>query len=523
MTGSGSGSDLLLPDQMTVRGAGEAVTGVLSIQDGIEGEHLRNYYDTFDGLLYAAGLSLVHEDGMLSLIERATGLVRISLATPPPPMPLFAADLEPGPLHDALRELTEVRALLPLVQVHSRERRMSVLDGEQKTVVRLALEETSLAGQAGTTSSLRPRLRITPVRGYDKERRSVQDTLEQTLGFKPAGEPLVDEAVRVAGGVPGGFPAKIDVPLRADQRADTAAAAVLRALLEVIEANLEGSIEDLDSEFLHDLRVSVRRSRAVQRELKGVFAPPQLAHFRAEFRWLQQATGEARDLDVHVLEFDSMRALVGGRGSNFNQSDLDPLLDVLQKRRARARRQLVDDLRSERATGLLAAWRMFLDRLPEADESDRPDGARPIGEVAGERIRKVYRRMVRMGSAIETSSPAEDYHELRKKGKELRYLLELFGAPLFDTDVVKPMIRTLKGLQDVLGRHQDREVQVALLRSLAPEIARADGGETALLAVGALITRLADDERTARGEFAGRFEEFAAREQRRLVAQTFGR
>jgi CHAD domain-containing protein len=516
-----SATDLLLPDQMTVRGAREAVAGTLPVKDGTDGEHLRNYYDTFDGLLHAAGLSLVHEDGRLSLIERATGFVRGSEATPPPRMPLLATELEAGPLRDSLRELTDLRALLPLVQVHSRERRMSVLDAEQKTVVRLALEETALAGQAGTASVLRPRLRITPVRGYDKERHSVQATLEQQLGFKPADELLVDEAVRVAGGVPGGFPAKVEVPLRAEQRADVAAASVLRALLEVIEANLEGTIEDLDSEFLHDLRVSVRRSRAVQRELRGVFAPADLSRFRGEFRWLQQVTGDARDLDVHVLEFESMRALVPAA----MQGDLDPLLDVLRARRAQAHRQLVDDLRSKRATALLSAWRLFLDRLQEADESERPDAARPIGDVAGERIRKVYRRMVRMGDAIDESSPAQDYHELRKKGKELRYLLELFGAALYPGEVVKPMIRTLKGLQDVLGRHQDREVQVALLRSLAGELVPAhagEGGEAALLAVGALIARLAEDEVAARSEFAASFEEFAAKEQRRLVAQTFG-
>ncbi len=517
-----SGPDLLLPEQMTVRGAGEALAGALEVQDSAQGEHLRNYYDTFDGLLRAAGLSLVHEDGRLSLTERETGLVQASLATAPPRMPLFAAELEPGPLRDSLRELTDdLRALLPLVQVLLHERRMSVLDGEQKTVVRLALEETSLAGPAGTVSPLRPRLRITPVRGYDSERHSVLLTLEQELGFMPADEPLVDEAVRVAGGVPGGCPAKIDVPLRAQERADTAAAAVLRALLEVIEANLEGTIEDLDSEFLHDLRVSVRRSRAVQRELKGVFPPSELAHFRAEFRWLQQATGDARDLDVHVLEFDAMRALVGGPGYESMRDDLDPLLDVLRARRAKAHSKLVEDLRSRHTTRLLSSWRAFLDRLEEADEAERPDAARPIGAVAGERIRKVYRRMVRMGNAIDESSPAEDYHELRKKGKELRYLLELFGAPLYPGEVVKPMIKTLKGLQDVLGRHQDREVQVALLRSLGGEVAQAEQGTAALIAMGALIGRLAEDERAARGEFAGRFAEFAAKEQRRLVKETF--
>jgi CHAD domain-containing protein len=416
-------------------------------------------------------------------------------------------------LRDSLRELTDVRVLLPLVQLRLRERRMSVLDGELKTVVRLALEETSLAGATGKLSPLRPRLRITPVRGYDSERHRVLVTLEQDLGFKPADEPLVDEAVRVAGGVPGGIASKIEVPLRAEQRADTAAAAVLRALLGVIEANLEGTIDDLDSEFLHDLRVSVRRSRAVQRELKGVFTPAELSHFRAEFRWLQQATGDARDLDVHVLEFDAMRALV----PESMRDELDPLLGVLRTRRAKAHAQLVRDLRSKHATQLLSAWRAFLDRLEESEEAERPDSARPICEVAGERIRRVYRRMVRMGRAIDDSSPAEDYHELRKKGKELRYLLELFGAPLYPGEVVKPMIKTLKGLQDVLGRHQDREVQVALLRSLGPEV----GEPGALMAMGALIGRLTEDERAARGEFAGRFAEFAAKKQRQLVKETF--
>ena len=40
--------------------------------------------------------------------------------------------------------------------------------------------------------------------------------------------------------------------------------------------------------------------------------------------------------------------------------------------------------------------------------------------------------------------------------------------------------------------------------------------------MGALIARLAEDEAAARNEFAESFEEFAAKDQRRLVAQTFG-
>ena len=78
--------------------------------------------------------------------------------------------------------------------------------------------------------------------------------------------------------------------------------------------------------------------------------------------------------------------------------------------------------------------------------------------------------MVKMGQAIDDDSPAEDLHELRKVGKELRYLLEFF-ASLYPAEVVKPFVKSLKGLQDQLGRFQDREVQANALRELAPEVA----------------------------------------------------
>jgi CHAD domain-containing protein len=131
--------------------------------------------------------------------------------------------------------------------------------------------------------------------------------------------------------------------------------------------------------------------------------------------------------------------------------------------------------------------------------------------------------MVKLGEAIDAESPAEDYHELRKQGKELRYLLELFGLTLHDEAVVKPMVRALKDLQDVLGRHQDREVQAATLRSLAVDVAGRPGGPEALIAMGALVRALGEDERAARGEFAAAFAAFSAGEQRHRVKATFGR
>ncbi len=509
--------EYLPPDVVPLAAAADRLAQHLPLKNGTSAYSDRTYFDTFDGLLHGAGLLVVHEHGRLSVRDRATGAERAGAALPLPPAPLLPIEMTSGPLRDALVAVVELRALLPLAHVHVRQRRLDVLDDARKTVVRMAVEESELITRAGHPVTLRPRLRVWPVRGYEDELIAVRSVIEDDLGFRPIDQPLVDEAVRAGGGAPGGIAAKVSVPLEPTMRSDAGAVAVLRALLGVIEANFDGTIADIDSEFLHDLRVSVRRSRAVQRELKGVFPPAPLAHFRGEFRWLQQITGDSRDLDVYVLDFAEMAGLV----AEDIRADLDPLLGLLRRRREAAHVEMARTLRSSRTRGLLRDWSAFLEGLVELPVADRPEAARPIAELAGERIRKVYRRMVKMGRPIGPESPAEDYHELRKQGKELRYLLELFGTPLYPAEVVKPMIKTLKGVQDVLGRHQDREVQKATLRALREDVAREPAGPAALMAMGVLVEHLSDDGRRARGEFAATFAAFAGRDQRRLVAETF--
>ena len=497
--------ELLLPDGVDFDRLASAVSssGLIAEDEG-QGEARRTYYDTFDGRLRAGGRPAVYENGRLGLNGVSVGLDR-------PPDRMLAAELSPGRFRDALEPLIDVRALLPLADLQIEERRLRILDSERKTVVRASIERPSLAdsGQA-----LRARVRLAALRGYDSELARVQTVLERDLGILRAPLSVIDEAVTALGGHPGGVSSKIDVHLSVGQRADEAAIAVLVRLLEVIEENVEGTIGDLDSEFLHDLRVSVRRSRSVQRQLMGVFPPDELARFRSEFRWLQSVTGDARDLDVYVLDFEDMRALVGPA----MRADLDPLLAVLGKRRRAAHRRMVTALRSKRFANLGADWRGLLDRLPSLPDAERPDATTAIGALAGRRIAKVYERIVGEGQAIDERGPSEPFHELRKRGKELRYLLELFGSPLYPSEVVKPMVKSLKGLQDVLGRHQDREVQIAKLGSLAAELA---DNQAALLATGALIARLDDDKWMARGEFAGRFAPFASSSQLALVKETF--
>ena len=474
----------------------------------------RAFYDTFDCRLREAGLQLLHEDGLLRLLG-GDGRELAALPCATAADALRPLELDPGPLRDRLAPVCDVRVLLRTAEIETTGRVMPVLDEEGKTVARLLSEEAVLSDGSRAGDALRPRLHVLGVRGYDKQVAQICTLLEGDLGLVRATETLEDEVRARTLSAPAGLSAE-GTELTTDLPADRAAVALSTRLLHAIEANLPGTLADLDSEFLHDLRVAVRRTRSLQRELKLVFPPRELEHFRQEFKWLQQVTGPSRDLDVHLLEFEDFTAAV----PEAHRADLRLLRNLLEEHRSAERVAMVEHLRSQRTNAVLHDWADFLERLPSLPVDDRPQAVMPIGELAARRISRVYRQMVKMGKPIGDQSPAEALHELRKKGKELRYLLEFF-SPLFPSKVTKPMVKTLKSLQDTLGRFQDREVQAEMIRSLASEVENREGAAQALMAMGVLVERLNEQQHAARAEFGERFAAFSAPEQRALVKKTF--
>ncbi len=496
--------DLLLPDP------GEALALLddrLSLEVGRERRLDRVLLDSFDGRLRAEALRAERAGGSLTLHEPGAGVRRAEVGRAPR---YLVEELPEGPLRDRLAPVLEERALLPAVRVRSAVQPLAVVNGDAKTVVRLTIERAEAVLRGGRRVALASRLSVQPVLGYDRDHERTLRVLREQLGLAPAEQPLFDEAVIAAGGLPEGVSTKPKVTLTRGTRTDEAATEVLTRLLGIAEVNVPGTLDDLDTEFLHDLRVSIRRARSVLRELGHVHDRQARTKLRDELKWAQQLTGPVRDLDVQLLEWNELAALLpAGRGP-----ELEPLRALLARRRTAELAKLRRGLRSKRFAAVLERWRS----LPV--DGERPNAARPIEAVAGERIRKVYRRMVSDGSAIDDDSPAEDLHDLRKRGKELRYLLELFGSP-FPKDVVKPMISTLKDLQEVLGRFQDRAVQIEMLHEIRDELAREPGGPAALIALGAALDALVADQQAARDEFAATFSAFAGKQQRKLVRDAF--
>jgi CHAD domain-containing protein len=295
-------------------------------------------------------------------------------------------------------------------------------------------------------------------------------------------------------------------------------------LLETAEANLPGVRGDVDTEFLHDLRVAVRRGRSVLKLVGGAFPARDAEVGRVELKWLGDLTTPTRDLDVYLLGLDDLAAEV--TATSWNPAHLDPFRGFLAAKRAKEQRALVRGLASAHGARAFAAWARLgvveptvgdapHTTVPDADEpaSDRLAGE-PVGGVARRCIARAFSRVVDSGARIGPASPASDLHDLRKRCKELRYALEVF-ASLHAPAAQRILVGDLKVLQDCLGEFQDTEVQQHAIRHYAEEMLAAGvGSAETVMAMGRLADRLEERQVQARARFATLFTDFASKRTR---------
>jgi CHAD domain-containing protein len=480
----------------------------------------RVFLDTFDWALFLA-------DALLEL--RLTGASRrlcwLDLSGQGPDCeqeagaepPGFASDLPPGPVRDQVAPVSGIRRLLPQIEIHTDSQTLSLRNEDDKTVVRLRVDDNRFRDpRTGVTGPLATRLWLLPLRGYGAELAQAVALIEAELGLPRVDEPLLVEALAAAGRRPADYSSKLDYRLDPETRADVATKEILHGLLETLEANIPGTRGNLDSEFLHDLRVATRRTRAGLTQIRDVFPAPVVEDFKARFAWLQQVTGPVRDLDVYLLGFEGYRAGLPGP----LRPHLEPLRDYLQAHYGEARSELDRALDSPQLERLLADWRAFLEaEVPQ--HSPAPNSARPIKAVADERIWRMLRRVRREGRAITLDSPSPELHELRKSCKKLRYLMEFFQG-LYPSDLIRGPIKLLKALLDCLGSFQDLAVQAEHLRDIALRMhAEGDTAPETLLAMGALVGDLYGRQADARAGFAQLFAELDAPDNRALMRGLF--
>ena len=202
-------------------------------------------------------------------------------------------------------------------------------------------------------------------------------------------------------------------------------------------------------EYVHDLRVGIRRAAAALR----MFAPylPQSAYSQMalQLKRLRRAAGPARELDV-IEERLSRLAVAGG-----TTPQLAEAIDRIRKRRQRAQRPLFKAYKKAWKQGFRHQARGLSGRVRWQGDGPEPE----LGAWAGIALRPVLNRFVARSSVDLTDTTA--LHGMRIAEKQVRYSLEVLGEVLGGpVERVAPILREL---QERLGEINDHDAARTLL------------------------------------------------------------
>lgn len=468
----------------------------------------QSVYDTFDWRLLKKNLVLIQEDRHLSLLDMLKREVVADAVWEKESPPGFWWDLSAGPLKRRLKSLLDVRTLLGLLEVSKSFRLHSLLNNDAKSVLRFSLNTYTTRLPSGKSHKVCT-LELEPIRGYLKDLRMFHAFLEER-NVVPPEQSVYVELLRAQGLDPGGYTSKFRLDLTPDIPAADAVRRILKHLIGVMRRNQNGVITDLDTEFLHDYRVAIRRIRSALGQIKGVLPQEAADRFRQAFRELGQATNTLRDLDVYLLKQEAYRAQL----PEHLAPGLDSMFRDLTRRRKREQAAVVRALESPAYREVVRRWERFLEKEQGPEAGGAPRAAAPVLELAREDISRRYRRILRAGARITDASPDEDLHRLRISCKKLRYLLEFF-ASLFPPRDIERLIGQLKKLQDNLGDFNDLFMQQQYLREFLDELdPRKKDARATAAAIGGLITCMHQRQDKVRGEFRKRFRVFASPENR---------
>lgn len=244
--------------------------------------------------------------------------------------------------------------------------------------------------------------------------------------------------------------------LRRGLHALEAARRLLSLQFKTILINVDGARAGAGPKPLHDIRVAIRRVRAVL----GAFREP-LADTSAEkvggvLKWLSRALGSPRDSDVLVafLTSEDVR----------KQFATIPGWAAFVRRQVRRQREQLRVVRRQLGERKIAALKLAMGRLLriELPRLVRAAPSVPMEKLARRQLRKRLERAFDFAQ-LSHSESSDDLHRLRILLRRARYLGEFF-APVLGAKI-KTLTKRIHAAERSLARIHDTDVGLARLRS----------------------------------------------------------
>lgn len=229
--------------------------------------------------------------------------------------------------------------------------------------------------------------------------------------------------------------------------------------LAQVHGNERGVADSQDPEYLHQMRVGIRRLRSafsLFRAVLGDAAVPQAVALRA----MAAALGPARDWDVFVTE-----TLPLVRPALAAHVTAETFEAVCRKCRQSARTKAKKSIKTMDYNKSMIALGGWLASL--GSDGNSAAWRQPARACAVQILTARHARVLKRGRRLERRTAAE-LHRLRIAVKQLRYATEFFSS-LFPGRGMAALRDRLAQLQDILGRINDAAAVQPLLSAAAAD------------------------------------------------------
>ncbi|HEY6095042.1 MAG TPA: CHAD domain-containing protein [Gallionellaceae bacterium] len=250
------------------------------------------------------------------------------------------------------------------------------------------------------------------------------------------------------------------VVLQQDATLAQALQGMIWSCLAQLQDNVPGAVARLGDEYLHQIRVSLRRLRVLLGMAAAVQEDAELASLRQALADLSVELGKLREWDVFVgATLPPARAQLAGL------ADMGGLIRYAEGMR---RRQYMQTRRCLQAQGFqrlllrFGAWMLGGYWTQQAWQDEAGGKQTPLHQFARAVLRRHSKRTHRLHLQLAQAPSPEQLHRLRIACKKLRYSAELF-ASLYRHHGVKRYLASLSAVQDMLGYLNDIHVARRLL------------------------------------------------------------
>ena len=399
------------------------------------------WLDTAEGLLASRGYALeAPRKGARQLLCAMPGP---GFAVPGT-VPLPLAEL----LADGVPDEAEGEVLLPLAAFTGRRTEADV--GE----VHLTLRH----GQLRCVAAEAP-VALMELSGPPEAVLDLAAGLAEDLPLLPAAATLAETA-RALSRQEAPRPRRLGPPYLGDvETIESALALAIAHLTDVLLVQAPRARLEIGPEGVHQSRVAARRLRSCLKQFRTVLDGLHLRALDRQLADFARALGEARDLDVFLMNLGADLADAAGP----EEKRVAILLRTARQKRQHAYTHLRTMLESVEFRRLI--WNATrLAALRDWGAEQIIDSHAPLRPFARATLARRWRKLLKRGNDI-AEHEAESLHELRLDAKRLRYAVELF-APLWSGKATRRFLKRLAGVQDALGIANDTHVARALVAGL---------------------------------------------------------